>query len=370
MSSLLKTETKSMENSDNTTGLMSGGMESWKLITALIQMMFCLGSDGSVVPHSKFVSRMKRIGFEDTYIQDVSEVVLSAASSTVEMYMALTSKELRKSDCATVQYLIECAAFHHLRLARIFKSFRVTARFKGYVLSVPTFSECDGGNKLSYLRDHMVECKIWMGADPRHVDTEMSESCHKVVVKRAYAACSKREGSKNAEMARQLLRKRAVEQVIKTQDVSLGTTDKKRRGRDKQYKVTTTTSRFGRDYLFSSESTAFSPVIFIEEDNCWRVDDVDTGKFLHDTMTPDVVNNHVTETVRELMLEDVEVFVVEKLYIRDKGYPEWSVECNNRRKPHVGILDDDDVDQKFSGAIAMIDGKQQYVRCIGKSELI
>jgi hypothetical protein len=137
-------------------------------------------------------------------------------------------------------------------------------------------------------------------------------------------------------------------------------------GRDKPYKITNTDSRYGRDYLFSSESTAFSPIIFNEEDNCWVVDDVDQGKFLHDTMTPDVVNEHVNETLRELMLEDVEVFVVEKLYIRDRGFPEWSVQCNNRRKIHVGILDDDDVDQKFSGAIAMLDGKQQYVRCLGK----
>ena len=223
-----------MENSDNTTGLMSGGMESWKLITALIQLMFCLGSDGSVVPNHTCVGRMKRIGFTDNYIQDVSEVILCAASSTVEMYMALTSKELLKSECATVQYLIECATFHHLRLARIFKAFRVGSRFKGSVLSVPTYPECDGGNKLSYLRDHMVECKVWMGADPRHVDTEMSECCHKVVVKRAYAACSKRDGTKNAEMMKQLLRKRAVEQVVTSYDASVESTDKKRgRGRDK-----------------------------------------------------------------------------------------------------------------------------------------
>ena len=88
----------------------------------------------------------------------------------------------------TVQHLIECASFHHLRLARIFKAFRVGSKLKVSVLSFPFFSKCDGGNKLA-----MVECKSWMGADPRHIDTEMSECFHKVVVERAYAANSKRD---------------------------------------------------------------------------------------------------------------------------------------------------------------------------------
>ena len=149
-------------------------------------------------------------------------------------------------------------------------------------------------------------------------------------------------------------------------DASTETKDKKRRGRDKPYKVTNADSRYGRDYLFSSESTSFSPIIFNDEDNCRVVDREDKGKFLLDTITAEVVNEHVTETLRELMLEDVEVFVVEKLYIGDQGFPEWSVECNNSRKAHVGILDDDDVDQNFSGSIAMIDGKQQFYLCLGK----
>jgi len=117
-----------MANSDNTTGLMSGGMESWKLVTALFQLMLCIGSAGTVLPDGRrfyLTHFQKTLGFEDDCMQDISEIVLSAAATCVEMYFAVTAKELRRGDLATVQYLVDCASFHHLRLSRLFKSLRM-----------------------------------------------------------------------------------------------------------------------------------------------------------------------------------------------------------------------------------------------------
>jgi hypothetical protein len=354
-----------MENSDNTTGLMSGGMESWKLITALIQMMFCLGSDGSVLPNHRNVRQMRKIGFKDTYLQDVTEVVLSAASSTVEMYMAMTSKELRKSECGVVQYLIECACFNHLRLARIFKAFRVGDKFKGSKLVVPSFEDCGGGNKLEYLRKHMMQAKRWMGADPRQTDSEISECLHKLVVKRTYAECSKIPGQMGQQMALNLIRKRAVSQIQQTAGDSSTRKHQKRGGREKEHTVHQTESEFGRDYLFSSESTAFCNVLFDTRLQQWNIAAEVRGKYLHEIVTDQMLDQNIKETMVELQLEEVEVFVVEKLYVRDLGYPEWKVECNNARKMHAGVADDEDVEQKFSGAIAIIGDEQTYVRCLG-----
>ena len=85
-----------MSNSDNTTGLMSGGMESWKLISALFQMMVCIGSDGSVLPERSQIRNVRsNTGFAEECMLDISDIVLSAAAACVEMYFAITSKELR-----------------------------------------------------------------------------------------------------------------------------------------------------------------------------------------------------------------------------------------------------------------------------------
>ena len=51
-----------MANADNTTGLMSGGMESWKLASALFQMMICIGSDGRVFAQSNGQAHFQKTG--------------------------------------------------------------------------------------------------------------------------------------------------------------------------------------------------------------------------------------------------------------------------------------------------------------------
>jgi len=73
-----------MSNSDNTTGLMSGGMESWKLIAALFQMMICIGSDGIILPNRTKVRTFRlATGFDNPCMQDATDIVLSAATSSV-----------------------------------------------------------------------------------------------------------------------------------------------------------------------------------------------------------------------------------------------------------------------------------------------
>ena len=75
-----------MSNSDNTTGLMSGGMESWKMMTALFQMMMCIGSDGDILPNHEYARAISdTTGFHDDCMLDWSDIVLSAAASCLEM---------------------------------------------------------------------------------------------------------------------------------------------------------------------------------------------------------------------------------------------------------------------------------------------
>jgi hypothetical protein len=151
-----------MANADNTTGLMSGGMESWKLASALFQMMICIGSDGLVLPNQTDKHIFKGLGFHEEGMQDISDIVLSAAAACLEMYFAITSKQLRKGDLPTVQYLVECSVFHHVRLSRLFKSLRLRPDGSKSSSRERTLIEwCDaiGGNKCHLLLQHVVESK-------------------------------------------------------------------------------------------------------------------------------------------------------------------------------------------------------------------
>jgi hypothetical protein len=126
-------------------------------------------------------------------MQDVTDIVLSAAASCVEMYLAITSKVVRIGDIPTVQYLVDCAVFHHIRLSRFFKSLKFSTDAKKATsssktdLSLVPWEKAIGGNKCHLLRQHVVESKIMMGANPRQVDTELSEGFHKETVKKVFA---------------------------------------------------------------------------------------------------------------------------------------------------------------------------------------
>jgi len=120
LSQLLKTESRSAANCDPHTGLMSGGMFSWKLLSGLVQIMFCIGSRGSVLPIG---NSMVSFGFTEPLISDVSDVVLSACASVVEMFAALQAGKCRYSEVSVIEYLIHNAGFHHLRLAMLLKAF-------------------------------------------------------------------------------------------------------------------------------------------------------------------------------------------------------------------------------------------------------
>ena len=94
-------------------------MESWKLPWVLFTLMMCIGSNGEILPD--YSNGLSQIGIEDTKLQDVSDVVLSACASVFEMYQMFISKTLLYGDVDTLVYLKSNARYHHLRLAMLFK---------------------------------------------------------------------------------------------------------------------------------------------------------------------------------------------------------------------------------------------------------
>ena len=357
-----------MANADNTTGLMSGGMESWKLASALFQMMICIGSDGRVLPNQRDKRIFARLGFDEESMQDISDIVLAAAAACLEMYFAITSKQLRKGDLPTVQYLVECSVFHHVRLSRLFKSLRLRPNGSKSSSRERTLIEwCDaiGGNKCHLLLQHVVESKEWFGANPRQIDTELSEREHKFSVKKTYSRSSKRYETRQREMASLLVTTRAVGNLVGSFR-PVQTVGKKRRLSASKQHLTAAQSTVGlRSYKFSAEATPFAQFVF--EDDVWMLPAKDHHAFFHPALSLDMISRAVTEFCTNLPgdVTDHEVYAIQYVTIQDEGRPEWKVFCNPAKKLVVGCDDDEETHQVFSGLYGNIGKKETLLRVLG-----
>jgi len=170
------------------TGLMGGGMESWKLPCVLFTLMLCIGSNGEILPD--YSNGLSEIGIQDPKLQDVSDVVLSACASVFEMYQMFISKTLLYGDVDTLAYLMSNARYHHLRLAMLFK---ILSKYKDgddWTGAEIPWKQALGGNKF-HLLQHMVAAKRDLGADTRISDTEMCEQMHIPSIREPFAASNK-----------------------------------------------------------------------------------------------------------------------------------------------------------------------------------
>jgi len=359
-----------MANADNTTGLMSGGMESWKLVSALFQMMMCIGSDGGVLPNNRNKRIFADLGFDEEGMQDISDMVLSAAASCLEMYFAITSKQLRKGDLPTVQYLVECSVFHHVRLSRLFKSLRMRPNNSSSSSSLERelVAWCDsiGGNKCHLLLQHVVESKEWFGANPRQIDTELSEREHKFSVKKTYARSSKRYETRQREMASMMVTSRAVGNLLGSFRPVQAVGDKRRLvSANKRHLIASQATTGERSYKFSGEKTPFAQFVF--DDDKWMLPAKDHPAFFHPAIRLGTISTEVTSFCTTLpeSLTDLEVYAIQNVTIQDEGRPEWRAFCNPMRKLVVGGLDDEDTHQVFSGAYCEISEEEIFVRVLG-----
>ena len=174
------------------TGLMGGGMESWKLPCVLFTLMMCIGSNGEILPD--YSNGLSEIGIQDSRLQDVSDVVLSACASAFEMYQMFISKTLLYGDVDTLDYLLSNARYHHLRLAMLFK---ILSKYKDgddWTDAELYWELALGGNKF-HLLQHMVAAKRDLGADTRISDTELCEQMHIPSIREPFAASNKQVGS-------------------------------------------------------------------------------------------------------------------------------------------------------------------------------
>jgi len=302
LSQILKTE--STDGSlTSMTGLMGGGMESWKLPCVLFTLMMCIGSNGEILPD--YSNGLSQIGLQDPILHDVSDVVLSACASVLEMYQMFISKELLYGDVDTLAYLVSNARYHHVRLAMLFK---VLSEYK----DGEDWSEYEfdwklaiGGNKF-HLLQHMVEAKRDLGADTRISDTELCEQMHIPSIRIPFAATNKQDDNRQMNMAHVVANKLALRWVrsyfgyddvsglesATFGDDSDGEDNVDSNIEDEELTVDGDTVE-SRQRFVSSRESQYMSLIFDDASSKWRVPATFQKEFFHPLLTADVLAQQV-----------------------------------------------------------------------------
>lgn len=212
LSIFLKKESQQASSSGHSSGIISGGLEAWKLISMLIQMMFSIGVNGDVVPNTN--KDLRELGVNSPLLTNMSDVIHSACASCFELHMALNSKRMHYTDFEKMMDLVSVAKYHNLRLAVLMKTCfklreiqRKHTLDKDYIAGL--WRTAQAGNKHHYL-GHFLISKLRMGSNITIVDTELSEKSHRVFVKIPYSKCSKRFGSRTMEIAQLNKRKNCI----------------------------------------------------------------------------------------------------------------------------------------------------------------
>ena len=209
MSYLLKVTKK---NGHTSTGLLTAHLEAWKLVPALMQTMFSIGHDGVVLPNSNPRWSLAKLlpGADHYLLQDVSEVVLSAAASVLEYVWVVSSSTMLRKDASVMYYLTSNMQYHQLRLAMLVKiitSYDATTTFE-----MPLWKGVLDGDKKHSAR-HVVDAKVEWGADIRTWDTELAESYWKDCLKMPHSLSSKKQSEKRMQMVMYMKDKLCVDEL-------------------------------------------------------------------------------------------------------------------------------------------------------------
>ena len=209
LSYLLKVTKK---NGHTSTGLLTAHLEAWKLVPALVQTMFSIGHDGVVLPNSNPRWSLAKLlpGADHYLLQDVSEVVLSAAASVLEYVWVVSSSTMLRKDASVMYYLTSNMQYHQLRLAMLVKiitSYDATTTFE-----MPLWKGVLDGDKKHSAR-HVVDAKVEWGADIRTWDTELAESYWKDCLKMPHSLSSKKQSEKRMQMVMYMKDKLCVDEL-------------------------------------------------------------------------------------------------------------------------------------------------------------
>jgi hypothetical protein len=196
---------RKMLKTDRSTGLMTGGVPSWKYTSMIVQMQLCIGLETrlSLLPTGKqwcdkLIFKGHSIKFSRKWC--VSEIVHNALSSTIEVMFALGKTEGTSADLVHMDYLIRLNTAHLLQLmdmakelAHVLKSHTASSNSIAYA------SKPYKGIKL-HMMLHFPFYRFFYGMFNFLTDTQLLEQSH-VTTHLAFQRTSKTFISTVKEMA-------------------------------------------------------------------------------------------------------------------------------------------------------------------------
>jgi hypothetical protein len=149
ISKLIKTETlKGNRGTTHDTGLLSGGMEAWKLKSLLLQLLLSIGEQGHIVPNNAQWFQKKTGLSKRLFIANITDVIISASSTALQFAVMLRAKRTSKQHLECLDYMEQVTHYHHIRL-QILKRILFHKMKTGQTV-IPNIKDIKGGNKEHY----------------------------------------------------------------------------------------------------------------------------------------------------------------------------------------------------------------------------
>ena len=185
--------------------LNSAGVETWKLPSMLLQLMFCLGYD--TLPTD--ILWLTIFGFphsdgKDVFTKKLSlhELVHTALASVLEYMFTLNSKLKSAGNIEDLEWLGNVCRAHYARLFHVRNRLHYEIDEAQRVVTVSTskgkkevvqalYVDKVTENSKPHLTTHQKMYAWLFGGETRHVDTELGESLHKFVVAKPWAKCNR-----------------------------------------------------------------------------------------------------------------------------------------------------------------------------------
>ena len=307
------------------TGLLSGGMEAWKLKSLLLQLLLSIGESGHIVPNKAEWFQQKTGLSKRLFVANITEVIIAAASTALEFAVMLRAKQTTRQHIQCLDYMEQVTHYHHIRL-QILKRVLFHKMKTGDTV-IPNIAEIKSGNKEHYFY-HYKEAIKRLGPDVRIWDTEHSEKLHQKSVKEAHRRSSKRFDGKQMSMA---LKYKEVQIITKYKKMVEGVNIK-----DTIEDVKGDVRVFEAADTFASNSLHYD-----SSSKRWTVSQMDQLFHFHPLLTPNKLHEHVKKLQDQYSVRykgEFEFHLMEKLKVNEpEGIDNWMLKCtqHHNRNYHM-----------------------------------
>ena len=253
--------------------------------------MFSIGHDGVILPHHHRVCSLGRMfpGIDEPVLDDVSEVVLSAAASVLEFVWVVSANTMLVKDAAVMYYLTSNMQYHQLRLAMLVRIVTTFNREEDFIM--PDWKHVSEGDK-KHLARHIVDAKMELGAELRTWDTELAESYWKDCLKVPHHLSSKKDSEKRKQMCLYMKDKLCIDELRNSIDKK---DDDRRLARSKALITLTVNKPWPSEYMIH---TAYQQdrLLYSNRRQAWVREDYQTineSRYLHCLTDMKIVSDYL-----------------------------------------------------------------------------